>query len=507
MKKRTIWILVVAMVVTFAALTLIQFRYVRLNVEMLNNQFNESVRRSLFQAVSIVEENEALEYFAHTLGYESFKGNAKSQLELEEQHQLFKQKIDSIAESYMQNSDVPFTGHQRKRSSIEETSRILQERYQQNFSRSRTILDQAVVRWIKGTEEKSISERVDFEGLNDILETSFHNNGVDLAFNYSVVNKQAKVLYRNDKVSLGKNVARTDNVYTQRLFPFEESKNPAFIQVIFPTKRNYIAHSLSLFLPSMILILLILAIYILAIVIILRQKHLNVMKSDFINNMTHEFKTPISTISLASQMLQDQNVGKTPEAMKHISNVIRDETKRLSFQVEKVLQMAIFEKENSTLKLTEMSVNTIITDVISSFSLKVNNKGGKIISRLNAKEDIALVDEMHFTNVIFNLLDNALKYSKDTLLLTIETENVKDNIVISIEDNGIGISKEDQKRVFEKFYRVSTGNLHNVKGFGLGLAYVKKIVTDHHGTIKVDSELNIGTKFRITIPILKNYEL
>ena len=187
--------------------------------------------------------------------------------------------------------------------------------------------------------------------------------------------------------------------------------------------------------------------------------------------------------------------------------MIRDETKRLSFQVEKVLQMAIFEREKSSLKFNEIQINPLIKDIINNFSLKVTSKGGKITSNLNATNDIALIDEVHFTNVIFNLMDNALKYCDKPLLLTIDTWNEKDNLLISIEDNGIGIRKEDLKRIFEKFYRVSTGNLHNVKGFGLGLAYVKKIVTDHNGTIKVESELNIGTKFIITIPTLKNYKL
>jgi len=260
-----------------------------------------------------------------------------------------------------------------------------------------------------------------------------------------------------------------------------------------------------LLLPSVALVLLILIIFIVAIIIIFRQKQLNTMKNDFVNNMTHEFKTPISTISLASQMLQDPGVGKTPETLKHISKVIRDETKRLSFQVEKVLQMAVFEREKSTLKMNEIQINSLIRDIIGNFSLKVTSKGGKITSNLKATNDLAFIDEVHFTNVIFNLMDNALKYSDKPLLLTLETWNEKDNLLISIEDNGIGIHKEDLKRIFEKFYRVSTGNLHNVKGFGLGLAYVKKIVTEHKGSIKAESELNIGTKFIISIPTLKNY--
>ncbi|MFW9597546.1 MAG: sensor histidine kinase, partial [Paludibacter sp.] len=163
--------------------------------------------------------------------------------------------------------------------------------------------------------------------------------------------------------------------------------------------------------------------------------------------------------------------------------------------------------EKSILKVNEMHINLLIKEIATNFSLKVTNSGGMITTNLNANYDLALVDEVHFTNVIFNLMDNALKYSDKPLLLTVETKNDKDNIQISIEDNGIGIHKDNIKRIFEKFYRVHTGNLHNVKGFGLGLAYVKKIVTEHRGSIKVESEINIGTKFTITIPTLKNYEL
>jgi len=507
MGKRTIWALAVAMILTFAALILIQGRFIRFNIEVLSDQFNESVRRSLYQTASIVEESEALDYLAKTLDYDILQNNITSQIELEEQHQLLKKRIDSLAENTTLSKTRNLLPHQ-KRSSIEETSRYLQERYQENFSRSRTILDQAVFRWLENSEKKNITERVNFDNLAKILETSLLNNGINLPFYFSVVDKQGKAIYKQQTSSLIDKDTRINNVFTQRLFPFEDSRNPAFLQVIFPTKQDYIAHSMKLFFPSIVLIVLILIVYAVTIIVILRQKNLNTMKSDFINNMTHELKTPISTISLAAQMLQEQGIAQSPEMLKQMSTVIRDETKRLSIHVEKVLQMAMFEKDNSTLKLTEIKINSLIKDVISSFSLKITNRGGKIITNLSATDDLVLVDELHFTNILFNLMDNALKYCGDkSLILTIETLNIKDNLIISIEDNGIGISKENQKKIFEKFYRVSTGNLHNVKGFGLGLAYVNKIIKEHKGTIKVESELNIGTKFTITIPILKNYEL
>lgn len=498
------------MLLTFVGLVVLQARYVRVNAEMIENQFNENVQRSLFQTVSLVEENEALEYLGQTLEGTDYRSNNNKLLSLDAQNMRLKNNIDSMAGNLKLTSEQLnrptirlSTGHGK--ATIEETSRYLQERFQKNFSRSKTILDQAVFRWMKETEEKEISDRVNFEELNGILDKVLVNNGVNLPFYYSIVDKEGKTIYTCHK-SIHQTGTETDNnVYTQRFFPFEETNNTAYLQVTFPTKQNYILSSMNLLLPSIGLILLVFIVFVVALIIIFRQKQLNNMKNDFVNNMTHELKTPISTISLASQMLQDSGVGKTPETLKHISNVIRDETKRLSLQVEKVLQMAVFEKDKSMLKLNEIKINSLVADIISNFSLKVTSKGGKITSNLKATNDLALVDEVHFTNVIFNLMDNALKYSDKPLLLTIETWNEKDNLLISIEDNGIGISKDDLKRVFEKFFRVSTGNVHNVKGFGLGLAYVKKIISEHKGSIKVESELHIGTKFIITIPTLKNY--
>ena len=226
--------------------------------------------------------------------------------------------------------------------------------------------------------------------------------------------------------------------------------------------------------------------------------------------MTHEFKTPISTISLAAQMLNDGAVLKSPAMLSHISTVINDETKRLRFQVEKVLQMSMFERQKATLRLQHVDANVLIANITSTFKLKVEKYGGKIDAVLDAEESTVNVDEMHFTNVIFNLLDNAVKYRREDvpLKLTVSTRDINthnnERISITISDNGIGMKREDLKKIFEKFYRVSTGNRHDVKGFGLGLAYVKKMVGELGGEINVESELNVGTKFIITLPITKN---
>jgi two-component system phosphate regulon sensor histidine kinase PhoR len=224
------------------------------------------------------------------------------------------------------------------------------------------------------------------------------------------------------------------------------------------------------------------------------------MKNDFINNMTHEFKTPISTISLACEALKDKDIQKVNGISDTYINMIDEENNRLKSMAEKILQSAKLEKDNIALKKEEVDVHEIIEESIKNIQLQIEKKAGQIIMELKAKEHMLLADKVHFTNIIFNLLDNANKYSPVTPQLKIKTENSYSGIIISIEDNGVGISKANQKRVFEKLYRVPTGNIHNVKGFGLGLSYVKAIVEAHGGKIGLESELNKGTKFIITLP-------
>lgn len=222
--------------------------------------------------------------------------------------------------------------------------------------------------------------------------------------------------------------------------------------------------------------------------------------------MTHELKTPISTISLAGQMLSDPSIRKSPSSLQHLSEVITEESKRLRFQVEKVLQMSVFDNTGSALKFTEVDANSIIANVINTFKIKVEKYGGSLTSLLEADNALVRVDEMQFTNVIFNLLDNAVKYMDEERepMLEITTKDIAGNMLeIRVKDNGIGIKKDDLKRIFDKFFRVSTGNRHDVKGFGLGLAYVKKMITLFGGNISVESEFGKGSTFVITLPLIE----
>jgi len=238
---------------------------------------------------------------------------------------------------------------------------------------------------------------------------------------------------------------------------------------------------------------------------VFRQTRYTEIKNDFINNMTHELKTPIASISLAAQMMNDDSVTKSEQMTRHLGTVINDESKRLRFLVEKVLQMSMFDRQDTAFKKKELDLNEMVESIANNFSLRVEHTGGKIYTQIEAVDSAVYVDEVHFQNVINNLLDNAVKYRKpdSPLDIYIKTWNDDEHLYLSIRDTGIGIKKESLKRVFEKFYRVHTGNVHDVKGFGLGLAYVKNVVNLHQGEIRVDSEVGKGTTFTIKLPVME----
>lgn len=497
---------------SFLSLLYLQISYIEEMVKMRNEQFDESVKRALMAASKDVESAEVDRWLrediseAEKQAWEQTQGTGS----VVSTHRFSMSTSDGTVSQHMElktfsnrSTTVPRAMISRKhgKNNIPQTSRSLADMIKNRYLYQRALVDDVVWSMIYRASDRPIEERVNFRNLDQYIKSGLIDNGIELKYHFRVKDRDGREVYRcSDFTDEGE-----ENSYTQPLFLNDPPARMSVMQVHFPGRSDYIFDSVSFMIPSLIFTLVLLVTFVFTIYIIFRQKKLTEMKNDFVNNMTHEFKTPISTISLAAQMLNDPAVGKSPAMFQHISTVINDETKRLRFQVEKVLQMSMFDRQKATLKMKEIEVNELIRGVVNTFALKVERYNGSIETNLQAEEAVVMADEMHLTNVIFNLMDNAVKYKRQDvdLKLTVATRNEQGKLVITVQDNGIGIKKENLKKIFDKFYRVHTGNLHDVKGFGLGLAYVKKIITDHKGAIRAESELGVGTKFIIVLPLIK----
>lgn len=514
MKKSTIWFLAITMAVTFAGLLFTQFIYLENMIKMRKEQFREAVQRSLYTVSTMLEEDEAREFFAEAIEENLLSYNKKEPGNIVIQPQLSITSPDGSVTTFTFNKTWQGDMHLQEMPSLKGKSELpppvseaytnMQDLLRSQYLYQRGIIDDVIVNMLGRASSRSVLERIDTRKLGNYLKTEFENNGLNLPFQFAVIDNKGKVVHHSAEY----NPAVSGNLlFSQIIFPNDPPGRRNTIRVYFPTQNYYIFDSVRFIIPSFAFTIIMLVTFIFTIIVVFRQKKLTDMKNDFINNMTHEFKTPISTISLAAQMLNDPVMAKSPAMFKHISGVITDETKRLRLQVEKVLQMSMFERQKTQLKLHNVDVNDLIAGVMSTFKIKVEKFGGTIDADLPAEDMIVAVDEMHFTNVIFNLLDNAVKYRREEepLSLFISTRILQeDKVEISIRDNGIGIKKDDLKKIFDKFYRVSTGNRHDVKGFGLGLAYVHKVIKDHKGDIRAESELNEGSTFIITLPLIKD---
>ena len=383
-----------------------------------------------------------------------------------------------------------------------EASRSLQEIVKNRYVYQKALLDEVVMNMLYSASDKPLKERVNFKILDQDIKAELINNGINIPYHFTVTTQDGREVYRCPDYS----DEGSEFTYTQVLFRNDPSSKMGVVRVHFPDINSYIYSSIKFMIPSVFFTLILLVTFIITLVIVFRQKRYNEIKNDFVNNMTHELKTPIASISLATQMLNDDSITKNEKMIKHLVGVITDETKRLRFLVEKVLQMSMFDRKKSSFKKKHLDLNEMVETIANSFSLRVEHTGGKINVDIEAVDSSIYVDEVNFQNVIFNLMDNAVKYRKPDQPVSIFLKTWNDDkwLYLSIRDTGKGIKKEDLKKVFEKFYRVNTGNVHDVKGFGLGLAYVKKVVDLHDGDIKVDSEYGKGSTFTIKLPVIKD---
>jgi len=292
--------------------------------------------------------------------------------------------------------------------------------------------------------------------------------------------------------------------YSTALFKGDIGAAPGKLTIYFPNKKAIIADNMGyLLLPMLALLFLLVGCFAYTLIIIFRQKKVSEMKTDFINNMTHEFKTPVATIMIASESLKDPDINADHKRVQKLANIIYDENVRLGNHIERVLDLARLEKETLKLDQVDVHINDLVSAVTDSMQLRMQNIGGKFSIDLAATKDVVVGDELHFSNVFYNLLDNAIKYNKGDLHVSIQSKNVGDSIVVTIADNGIGMSRDHLQKIFDQFYRIPTGNVHNVKGFGLGLSYVQDILRRLNGKITVKSEKDKGTTFEVILPTKK----
>ncbi|MGN0282919.1 MAG: sensor histidine kinase [Prevotella sp.] len=519
MKKSTIWAIAIIMGLSFVVLLYLQLSYIEEMAKMKKEQFDESVNRSLYQASRNLEVNETLRYLEKDVNETERRAfrqdsvmtrSGKVNDVIQHSHQYSVAGKDGTIYSSFQlktittkPSTIPKGMILRSdKNTISEASKSLQEIVRNRYVYQKALLDEVVYSILYQASEKPLKERINFKLLDQDIRAELLNNGVNIPYHVTVSTADGREVYRcPDYTEEG-----LPYTYSQVLFRNDPSSKKGVVRIHFPDINSYIFSSIRFMIPSVVFTLVLFVTFVFTIVIIFRQKRYTEIKNDFINNMTHELKTPIASISLAAQMLNDKSVSKSEAMMQHLGGVINDESKRLRFLVEKVLQMSMFDRKKAVFKKKELDLNEMVENAAHSFSLRVEHTGGKIYTEIEAIDSTIYVDETHFQNVVFNLMDNAVKYRKQDKPLDIylRTWNESNRLLLSIRDTGMGIKRENLKKIFEKFYRVHTGNLHDAKGFGLGLAYVKKIVDLHKGEIHVESEYGKGTTFTISLPVIRD---
>jgi len=483
MKKRTMYIIITIMALSMIGIGIIQFIWFASSVEQDKKNFDDKVKI----AMGIVKETlmkDAQEGDVRMKKWGSNKDRSPRILpELKEFTSIFKKNKNK---KKYQDLNIELNG-----------------------------LDMLV-------NPNSFLERIQKDNLDTYLKHEIEQQDIDLQFDYGVYSQKEMsfiIMNGNYTASIGTtnqstNIETGNELYNSEykisLFDTPISNNaegdplenaPGYLQVYFPNKEKELWSAV---IPSLVMSILftglVLFCFGFVMYVIQRQKQVSEMKTDFINNMTHEFKTPIATISLASDSIGSPMILNNPDKVMRFTNIIKEENKRMLSQVEKVLQMAMLDKKDFQLKLSKVDVHDLISTAAEHMNLKVLKRNGILRTELKANSTTLNADATHLSNIIHNMLDNAEKYSADNVDITIGTENIKSGILISVSDNGIGMTKDQLKNIFEKFYRAHTGNIHDVKGFGLGLSYVKAIVDAHGGTINVKSELGKGSTFSIYLP-------
>jgi len=517
MRRKLLFILTGVITIASISLVLLQSKWIRIAVQIKEEQFAQTARLAMERIIDEVEKQETIvQVIDEIKPYYSVNTSGSAQMSYRQDilnktksgfrtKQISQQvftlnnldtlKLPAITKNLFDSS---LLGNLPVKISSDPTvsnQQQLSVNVNDKLLKKTVFVENIVDRMIR--VELPLNERISQEQLDSIIHRELVRKGIDARYEYRVTNEKDSTIYSSPRFKAN----FRGLVLRDKLFPNDFFARRYFLTLYFPNQKTYLLGSLGpMTFGTLLLTLLIISIFTITLYIIFKQKRISEIRNDFVSNMTHELKTPISTISLAAQMLNDKSIPHERKNLDYLGGVIADESKRLGLQVEKVLQMAIFERAKLRLKIKEVDVHDVIKKVTNNFALQLNSQDGIIIHEFNAKSPTVKADEVHITNVINNLLDNATKYRNGNPVINIITKDVSNGIVVAVKDNGIGISRDNLKKIFDQFYRVPSGNIHNVKGFGLGLSYVKKIVEAHGGKIWVESKLGEGSTFSFFMP-------
>jgi two-component system, OmpR family, phosphate regulon sensor histidine kinase PhoR len=531
MNKRLITGLVILMGISLLGIIAVQFYWFNNSVKVRDELFDRSVNEALNKAVRkleinhdirIIEQfsnkndtvhwNEAVpppppppDNFDIIIERDSLKQHIKV-VAKSGRHFPNKQKLPSIDTTLNFDTTVPVHFRQIRAFTSDSAIKIINDSTLQHKLRTIEIQAGQKVKQLESLSNQIVTEfkgweagrDIDPEQIKENIKIELENKSIPITFNYAILAGDSIISTDfNAKANFGK------NWYKVNLFPNDIFRKDLQVAIYFPERNAFIGKTTTLLLGlSVIFTIIILLTFILSISFILRQKKISEMKSDFINNMTHEFKTPIATISVASDSILNDKVINDTEKVRFFTGMIKKENKRMNEQVERILQIARLDRKEFDLRFQPVDAHELIGEAIQSISIQVEKRGGKIETKLDATNPIVTTDPVHFINLIYNLLDNANKYSPEKPQIKVTTLNDSKGLFIIVEDHGIGMSKTVMSKIFEKFYRQTTGNIHNIKGFGLGLSYVKAILEANKGNIKVHSEPGKGSRFEVFIPFL-----
>ncbi|MEL6863700.1 MAG: HAMP domain-containing sensor histidine kinase [Bacteroidota bacterium] len=508
MNKKAIWSIIGLMSAALIGIVLLQMYWIRWSIQLNEAQFDKNVFSALNRVSEKLEDaedmRENLEVFNHIdmRPINMLRQNVTSDFQTVTMEMSFSQNM--FMDSMMREQLIAHLNSANNECTCPDCQRERFERYEaQEKYRQKLLINKLI-------NPDPITQRIDLKYLDRALQQELSNRGISINYNYGVFSNREEsfVITDNHYVVSDRSPqmlqAGWRNLYNSRysvhLFP-DDMDSPGLLMIHFPAKASLVWGSVwKTLLGSILFTGIILFCFTYTIQVIFRQKKLSEMKTDFINNMTHEFKTPIATISLAADSITSPMIVGQEAKVKRFADIIKQENKRMNSQVEKVLQMALIDKRDFNLKLTGINMHEIINQAVLNAGLQVEKRGGTVVADLQAKQPMIEGDLTHVSNMIHNLLDNAMKYSPDAPDISVHTRNVPNGVEVVVKDKGIGMSKEARKHIFDRFYRVHTGDRHDVKGFGLGLSYVKAMITAHKGQIDVKSELGKGSSFILIFP-------